>query len=91
MDVIEACKRHINRAGDGTTHYEGCEEEHALCAMSNLVSLTEHLIGELMAADTRYEELAADKNAEVERLRATISRMCADGIQLPKEGGDAND
>lgn len=85
MDIIETAKRHVNRQPDAT-HYEGCEEEHPVCAMARLVELTEHLLAELMAADGREQDVRRERDEEVERLRATISQMNDQGIPLPKEG-----
>jgi len=75
MDVIEIARRHISRAEEIASHYEGCEEEHPMCAMSALVSLAEHLIGELMAADTRMDEMMSDTQEQMAKLQEKIASM----------------
>lgn len=87
MDIIELCKTHVReRMNEGQTHYEGCEQGHVICAMQKLIELTEHLLGELLAADARADQALASCREDVEKLRQQM-----EGMNDNEDEGDSPD
>lgn len=88
MDIIELCKRHVSeRLSDGKTHYEGCEQEHVICALEKLIELTEHLLAELLAADAKADRQLASCREDVEKLRQQLGGMVRDGGEEQADAG----
>lgn len=88
MDIIELCKTHVReRLNAGQTHYEGCEQEHVICAMEKLIELTEHLLAELLAADAKADRQLASCREDVEKLRQQLGGMVRDGGEEQADAG----
>lgn len=69
MDIVEVCETHVReRFLTDVPHYPGCEQGHVICALKELLELTQHLLSQVMDSEETLDRERAQHAADVERL-----------------------